>query len=580
MFRKNKRHLQPPLISSVSQLADKHRQRLAQSWAGEFYRECFSRLQEEPFAVLYADVPSRPNVPVNVLVGLETLKAGFGWSDEELYDHFTYDLQVRYALGLHELGDGDFELRSLYNFRQRLSHYNQTHGVNLLASAFADITDQQLLALPLQTGQQRMDSTQVASHILDASRLQLLVEAVQRLWRVLIETDQARYQADFAPYVQHSSGQYAYRVKGRPATLAHLQQIGTLLHRLLSELAPDYAAEPSYQIGQRFFSDNFNLVDTQVQPKPNDQISAGCLQSLDDLEASYRLKGGQAYKGYVANVTETCDPDNPLQLITLVQVAPNTTEDADLLVEAVPALVARMPLDTLHTDGAYPSPAGDEVLLAHHVTQIQTALRGAAPDPQHFGLSDYTFELNAEGVPERITCPAGQTGSLRWGREGSALVADFAPAVCQGCVFHQTGRCRAKPGQRDPRFHLDFYLAEVRTAQRRQACQAQKLSGTNLRVAVEATMRVIKHPFPAGKLPVRGLFRVTCLLVESALMVNVRSILRYRQAQRTQSTQSEAAGGPPDTAPARSALSFLVAGLSYTLAFLAPRPPLPSFATC
>jgi hypothetical protein len=553
MFRKNKRHLQPPLISSVSQLSAKHRQRLDDSWAGEFYREFFCRLKEEPFAVLYADVPSRPNIPVNVLVGLETLKAGFGWSDEELYDHFTYDLQVRYALGLHELGQGDFELRTLYNFRQRLSHYNQQHATNLLAQAFADITDQQLLVFQVDTRQQRMDSTQVASNIVDASRLQLLVEAVQRLWRVLTEADQARYQADFAPYVPHSSGQYVYRVKGRPATLEHLQQIGQLLHRLLTELAPGYANELVYQICQRFLADNFHILQTGVQPKANSEISAGCLQSLDDLEAGYREKAGRAYKGYVANVTETCDPDNPLQLITSVQVAPNTTEDSTLMAEVVPALKARMPLDTLHTDGAYASPAGDEVLLAQHVTQIQTALRGAPPDPQHFGLSDYTFELNAEGLPERITCPAGQTGSIRWGREGSALLANFDPAACQACVFHQTGRCRAKPGQRDARFHLDFYLAEVRTAQRRQACRAQKLSGANLRVAVEATMRVIKHPFPAGKLPVRGLFRVTALLIGSALMTNVRRLQAYRQAQRLKPAQS--------TADQPSAFSFLLADL-------------------
>jgi hypothetical protein len=553
MFRKNKRHLQPPLLSSVSQLSAKHRQRLDESWAGDFYREFFCRLKEEPFAALYADVPSRPNIPVNVLVGLETLKAGFGWSDEELYDHFSFDLQVRYGLGLHDIGQGDFELRSLYNFRQRLSHYNQQHATNVLAQAFADITDQQLLAFQVDTRQQRMDSTQVASNILDASRLQLLVEAMQRLWRVLTEADQVHYQADFAPYVQHSSGQYVYRVKGRPATEERLQQIGRLLHRLLTELAPRYEQEPVYAICQRFLKDNFNIVETEVQPKPNDQISAGCLQSLDDLEASYRIKSGQAYKGYVANVTETCEPNNPVQLITSVQVAPNTTPDSSLLVEAVPALTARMELDTLHTDAAFASPAGDEVLLAQHVTQIQTALVGPAPDPHHFGLADYTFDRPADGVPQQITCPAGLTGRLRWGREGAALVADFDPAVCQTCVFHQNGRCRAKPGKRDTRFHLEFYLDEVRTAQRRQACWAQKRSGVNLRVAVEATMRVIKHPFPAGKLPVRGLVRVTAVLIGSALMVNVRRLHAYRQAQRIKAAQT--------TADQPSAFSFLLAAL-------------------
>ena len=86
MFRKNKKHLQPPLISNVNQLPERQRQRLEQSWAGVFYREVFSRLDETPFGVMYADIPSRPNVAVNVLVGLEFLKSGFGWSDEELYE--------------------------------------------------------------------------------------------------------------------------------------------------------------------------------------------------------------------------------------------------------------------------------------------------------------------------------------------------------------------------------------------------------------------------------------------------------------------------------------------------------------
>ena len=100
MFRKNQQHLQSKLFSSMGALPNKVRERLERSWAGEFYREFFTRIDEELFAPLYAEIASRPNVPVNLLVGLETLKAGFGWSDEEMYDHFCYDLQVRYALGL------------------------------------------------------------------------------------------------------------------------------------------------------------------------------------------------------------------------------------------------------------------------------------------------------------------------------------------------------------------------------------------------------------------------------------------------------------------------------------------------
>jgi len=178
MFKPNKRHLQPLLISNINDLPERHRKILENSWAHTFYHELFCRLKEEPFAVLYADHPSRPNIPINWLVMMEILKSANGWSDEELYEHFLFDLQVRYALGLHDLHEGYFDLRTLYYFRERLSRYNLEHGVNLLSQAFEDITDQQLKSLKIKTGMQRMDSTQVASNIMDMSRLQLLVEAL------------------------------------------------------------------------------------------------------------------------------------------------------------------------------------------------------------------------------------------------------------------------------------------------------------------------------------------------------------------------------------------------------------------
>ena len=40
-------------------------------------------------------------------------------------------------------------------------------------------------------------------------------------------------------------------------------------------------------------------------------------------------------------------------------------------------------------------------------------------------------------------------------------------------------------------------------------------------------MRSVKHPFPAAKLPVRGLFRVACMVIGSAAVTNVRRIQRY-----------------------------------------------------
>jgi hypothetical protein len=487
---------------------------------------------------------------VNVLVGLEALKAGFGWSDQELYENYCYNLQVRCALGYDRLGDGDFEIRSLYYFRERLSKYNAEEGVNLLEKAFEKITDAQIVDLKVRTGMQRMDSTQIASNIVSASRLRLLVEAVQRVERILSETDRARLSENFAPYIKDSAGHYTYRVKGKEAQQEHLQKIGQTIHTLLQELKSVYATELAYQVLERIFAENFNLLASSPQgengprAKENSEITSACLQSVDDLEATYRTKGTGHYKGYVANITETCDPENEIQLITKVQVAPNNVDDGQLLADALPNLKERTALETMITDGGYGSEVSDDALREQEVTLIQTAIRGAQPSADKFSLSDFVIEQNEKGDPNLLTCPQGHSVPVLAGRTTGWQVR-FDPELCSQCPFQLDGRCRTKPQKRDPRYLLTFTTHEMRAAQRRKNYLAHQDHSHNLRSAVEATVRSVKHPFPAGKLPVRGQFRVTCMAIASAATTNVRRIQRYliakmKRAEAAKSLQSDA----------------------------------------
>lgn len=556
MFRKNQRHLQLPLTSHVDDLPEKLRQRLETSWAGVFYREVFCRLDEEPFAVLYAEGPSRPNTPVNVLVGLEMLKAGHGWTDEELYDNFCYDVQVRYALGYRHLGEGDFEIRTLYYFRERLSQHMQAQGVNLLDQAFEQVTDAQLAAYQLKTGKQRMDSFQIASNIREMGRVQLLVTVLQRVQRMLTDADQAHYTAEFAPYLKGHAGQYVYRMKGEEVG-PHLQRLGEFMHRLLSELPPTYADEPGYRVLGRVFGEHFRLAEAQVTVKAHTELSASSLQAPDDLAATYREKRGQGYQGYAANVTETCDPDNALQLITKLQVACNTTDDSPFLAEALPNLKARTALETMYTDGGHGGPQADQGLAEHGVEQVQTAIRGRMPDPEKRHLADFALQFGEDGRPDELTCPGGQPVPVNLSRQQKAFVAHFALAACAACPL--AAKCPAQPGTRDLRRRLRFTQTTAQAAVRRRRSQQVGQESGNLRAAVEATVRSVKHRYPDAQLPVRGKFRVTCMLLGAAAVANVRRIQRYLMAQRHTEKTENASQRVQKTASAGLAASFLSA---------------------
>jgi len=573
LFRKNDQHLQWPLISDLDALPPKLKDRLESSWAGLFYREVFVRLDEEPFAVLYSAEASRPNIPINVLVGLETLKAGFGWSDEEMYENFCFNLQVRYALGCRKLDEGHFELRTMYNFRRRLSEHMQETGQELLVQAFEQVTDEQLAAFSLQTNKLRMDSTQVASNIRQFSRLQLLVEVLQRVHRDLSEADQQQYGREFEPYLKGSSGQYVYQVK--PGTYAsHLEQIGRLMSQLITELAPAYAGQSSYQMLVRVFKEHFIVEaadeddndDDRLRPRQGDELSADSLQSPDDWIATYRQKRDESFTGYVANLTETCHPDNPFQLIVDLQTEPNTTDDAQMLAERLTALKKRTNLDEMHTDGGYSSPEVDRVMRQEQVEQIQTAIRGRQPDPNKLNLDDYQWELDPAGQPLALTAPNGHRVEVEPGRKPDRYIARFnqPPDSSPPSASASTS---AKP---QPPPVLYFTRPQLELALRRQRTAQARTAGCNLRAAVEATVGALKRPFANDKLPVRGQFRVNTMLIGSALMVNLRRIHRYQKAKYHQKETQQGQGGsqnPIFSLPFVRQICVLAYHLSFGLRF-------------
>ena len=541
MFKKNPRHVQPYLISNVNDLPEKQRIRLEKSWSGTFFREFYGRIDEQAFAEMYVDFPSRPNAPINELVSLEFLKDGHGWTDEEMYEHYLFDLQTRHALGLDQLGEEHFELRTVYNFRQRLSQYMQETGINLLDQAFEQVTDAQIAAFQLKTGQQRMDSVMLGSNIRQRGRLQLLVEVMQRVQRMLNEADQARYAELFAPYLQGHAGHYIYRLKNEEFP-THLQRIGEQMQRLVIELQSAYGEEPIYQVLARVFGEHFQVADQAVQPKVGKELSAQSLQSPDDLEATYREKRSQGYQGYSANLTETCEPENPFQLITKTQTAPNCTDDSQLLAEALPNMKERTDLERLYSDGGYGGPQADVALQEQKVELVQTAIRGRQSDPEKLHLADFEIKLDKEsGKPLQVTCPQGQHVPAHSTSQKKGFVTHFKQDICSTCPFFEKGQCPAQPGKRDKRHHLRFTQAQAQTSQRRRRSQAYKKVAGNLRSAVEATVRSVKHPFPAAKLPVRGLFRVACMVIGSAAITNVRRIERYLKAKNQKKAATMAA---------------------------------------
>ena len=526
MFRKNEEHKQSRMFTAVDQLPPTARKKLESSWASIFYEEFFKRLDEEVFSVLYSEKKSRPNIPVNILVGFETLKSGFGWSDEELYNHFLFDLQVRYALGLHGFDEGYFDLRTIYYFRTALVEYERKNDINLIQRATERITDEQIRQFQLNTGLQRMDSTQLQSNIRKMSRLQLLVEIIHRLYRVLSEEDKRKYDSVFSLYVKEDSLHYCYRV-ARDEVEGRLQQIGIDLAGMLETFETGYGEEKAYRDARRVFGEHFHFEEGNVAIKTGKELSGSTLQSPDDVEATYRKKSGEAARGYVANITETCDAENELQLVTAVSVKPNVTDDQELLSEDIAGLKERTDIEEVVTDAGYAGPTAAEALEGHQVKQKTSAIKGRKKQKGKLGLEDFHITRNEDGTITAIVCPQGASGEIRDGRKPGRYSAGFDGTVCERCPL--TEHCPAKRLKKRNLFAYRFTDTDVRVAQQRRQLAESGKEAVNIRASIESTVRSVIHPFGGHlcKLPVRGKARVTTMAVLSGAMVNIRRITNY-----------------------------------------------------
>lgn len=509
---------QMPLFQVNMLLGNKKSKQISCGWAGIFQKEIMPLIPEDEFASLYCQNDGRPNFPVALLVGMSLIKETRNLTVELLLHAFHFDLEVMGALGI---GPGQYTLaeRTYYNFRSKLV------DSPAVMATFERLTDSMIQTLGLDTGRQRLDSTQVCSNMAKLSRLDLFVRTIEGFLKVLVKAFSARAQE--LPqrlrerYLERSGGYFAdttgTKSKGRLEAAA--RDVAWLIHRFGDD--KEVRALPSFGLLARLFEEQCEVVHSPgVEPigvpVPPDEVASTSLQNPSDPDATYSGHKGQ---GYQVQLAETCAEGNPVEIILHVEVRGAHESDHSALLPYLDATEARgVGPDEVLADTAYNS--GENFVEAMERGVELVAPIGGMKDIDDLGLLDFQIDWDTCSVAR---CPEGHapTGQKPIGK-GKGMNAHFDKATCAACDLREdcpAGRNKAK---------LRLTQQDLAVAHcRHRGNTIEFKEDYKDRSGIERTNAELKTRHAMRRLRSRGKKRVTLDVIFKVLACNVKRFCRY-----------------------------------------------------
>ena len=187
-FRENT-YQQITITDSFNGLTAREQKALERSWAKVFADEIFPAIDEKRFSFLYSDKASRPNAPVNVMVGALIIKELFDYSDDKMVENLMLDLHLQYALNTTSFQEQPLSDKSLSRFRKRCYEYEEIHKVDLYRDCIKDLSKKIAKLMNISGHVRRMDSMMISANIRTLSRMELLYTCIAKLVKYIVTTE-------------------------------------------------------------------------------------------------------------------------------------------------------------------------------------------------------------------------------------------------------------------------------------------------------------------------------------------------------------------------------------------------------
>lgn len=494
-----------------------------EDWCYLYREKILPLIDEEAFRPLYAESGGRPNAPIQAMVsllifmGLEKLT----WRAAE----YLFPRRLDWMIATHTAsGEAHIDHTTLFKFYQRLEGNPVARGLfTTLVEAFT-----QACGISVKT--QRTDSFFVHGWLRILSRYGLFKETLATFLRALRKHQPGLYEKISPALSQdYLEKDFDLTEKDQERAPRKVALMARDLYRLKGafETHPQVRHYETFEILCRVFTQQ-----CQVEETPDTDT----ICTPHNSEVRYVRKGKQRVTGDKAVVTETCDPDNQVQLITDVDLVPITTPDSALQPDLQDRLIENgFKPDTQYEDAGFVT--GETILASQDKgIDLEGPVAGRSQSFDTFehpdrplDAADFEVQIDPDdGELLVVACPNQQLarGQQRSDKTGDLLV-HFDAHQCRACPL--ASRCPVLVGKRVPTFRVgEAQYVGARRHHRYMEDQGYRKKCA-VRAGAEATVSELTRAHGARKSRHRKAARTKLQILFAAIACNVKRFIRYSQ---------------------------------------------------
>jgi len=517
------------LNDRFNNLTDKEKKAVLGSWAKPFADIIFPSIREDRFAVLYSsNTATRPNTPINIVVGSMIIKEVVGLTDDEVLEGLCCDARMQYALHTTSCVEQPMSDRTLSRFRQRLYEYELETGIDLVKEELLYQADNIAKFMDLQPYRKRMDSLMIASACKDMTRLEVIYVTVANLVKAVHRSGGDELLQGMEHYLNADDQNrviYHNQAEDRKAkTQAMVEDCAVMLERL-GESGTDL---PEYALAVRMLDDQ-SIIGAEGKriAKNSHDIEPDSLQNPSDPDATYRKKAGEGYIGYVANVVQTYD-NKGAAVITDYSFQQNSHSDIEFGKEAIENIGETVKEGDakkieLIADGGFASEGNSQLAKENEIIFVTTSLTGTKP-PEIF--ADFVINNEEHKVEQ---CPAGNEPQIQ-GRNQSTDTYSvvMGKEQCANCPHRM--ECNA-------RITKNSAVVCVSAKKVERAKTVKEISSEvyaeyrNSRNAVEGVPSVLRRRYDVDDMPIFGILKSKLRFGFKIAAINFQNLFKFTRGK-------------------------------------------------